>query len=233
MVWEWMVPGASAGAAIGLAAWAVRGRSSRVFAPSEWRGNRSAARVALTFDDGPSPWTGAILDLLGEYGAKATFFQIGREAKNSPELARRASTEGHEIGNHTFSHAALYAKTPVGVYGEVAGGQRVLTEIHGRSPQWFRPPYGCRWFGLRKAQRELGLTGVMWTCLGLDWKLPARQVAARVLAHAGNGAIVCLHDGRAGRPKPDCRATVDALKVILPALRERHFDFATVSEVFA
>ncbi len=233
MSWEWAMAGAPAAAAVGLAGWAVRGRSSQVFGKSEWRGNPAVPRVALTFDDGPTPWTGAILDLLAEYGAKATFFQIGVEAMRNPALARRASQEGHEIGNHTFSHAALYAKTPVGVYGEVAGGQRVLTEIHGRPPRWFRAPYGCRWFGLRKAQRDHGLTGVMWTCLGLDWKLPAGKVAERVLAHAANGAIVCLHDGRAGRPEPDCRATVDALKVILPALRERHFEFATVSEVFA
>jgi peptidoglycan/xylan/chitin deacetylase (PgdA/CDA1 family) len=233
MSWEWVGVGGTAGTAIGLAAWSVRGRSSQVFAPSVWRGDRTVPRIALTFDDGPSPWTGAILDLLGEYGAKGTFFQIGVEASRSPELARRASREGHEIGNHTFSHQALYAKTPGGVYGEVAGGQRVLSEIHGRPPRWFRAPYGCRWFGLRKAQREQGLTGVMWTCLGLDWKLPAQQVAARVLAHAANGAIICLHDGQAGRSNPDCRATVGALKVLLPALRDRQFDFATVSEVFA
>lgn len=230
MTWEWWIAG---GAAAGFAGWAVRGRSSQVFAPSVWRGDTRKARIALTFDDGPSEWTAPILDLLGEHRAKATFFQVGVEASRNPDLARRASHEGHEIGNHTFSHAALYARTPAGVYGEVSGCQRVLSEIHGLPPRWFRAPYGCRWFGLRKAQRDHGLTGVMWSCLGLDWKLPGRQVAGRVLSHAVNGAIVCLHDGRAGCSKPDCKATVDALKVILPALRERHFEFATVSEVFA
>jgi peptidoglycan/xylan/chitin deacetylase (PgdA/CDA1 family) len=233
MAWEWAFAGGAAGAGVGLAAWAVRGKSSRVFGPSKWRGNGDVARLALTFDDGPTRWTGAVLDLLGEYGAKATFFQIGTDAERNPEWARRASQEGHEIGNHTFSHQPLYANTPGGVYGEVAGCQRVLTEIHGRAPRWFRAPYGCRWFGLRKAQREHGLTGVMWTCLGLDWKLPAPQVAERVISHAANGAIVCLHDGRAGRTEPDCRATVEALRAILPALRERQFEIVTVSEVFA
>lgn len=230
---EWMLAGGTAGAAMGWASWAVRGRSSQVFGRSVWRGADGRARLALTFDDGPSHWTAALLDLLGEWGAKASFFQIGEAARRLPELARRVSDEGHEIGNHTLSHAALYAKTPSGVYGEVAGCQRVLEEIHGCAPRWFRAPYGCRWFGLRRAQRELGLTGVMWSCLGLDWKLPASVVASRVAAAAGNGAIICLHDGRAGRPDADCRSTVDAVRLILPALRDRHFELVTVSEVLA
>ncbi len=230
---EWMLAGGTAGAAMGWASWAVRGRSSQVFGRSVWRGSGGRARLALTFDDGPSHGTAALLDLLGEWGAKASFFQIGEAARRLPELARRVSDEGHEIGNHTLSHAALYAKTPSGVYGEVAGCQRVLEEIHGCAPRWFRAPYGCRWFGLRRAQRELGLTGVMWSCLGLDWKLPASVVASRVAAAAGNGAIICLHDGRAGRPDADCRSTVDAVRLILPALRDRHFELVTVSEVLA
>ncbi|MBK7930401.1 MAG: polysaccharide deacetylase family protein [Bryobacterales bacterium] len=228
----WLTAGLAGAAVVGAAAWAVRGRSSQVFGPSLWRGHPARPRVALTFDDGPSPATEAILDLLQEFSARATFFQIGQAALGSPALARRVSAAGHEIGNHTLSHAALYAKTPAGVYGEVSGAQRVLQEIHGGAPRWFRAPYGCRWFGLRDALRDHGLTGVMWSCLGLDWKRPARSVAARVIAHAGNGSIICLHDGRAGQPGADCRVTVEALRLILPALRQRQLELVTLSEVF-
>jgi peptidoglycan-N-acetylglucosamine deacetylase len=227
----WLAAGTGGAAFVGAAAWAVRGRSSQVFGPSLWHGNPRRPRLALTFDDGPSPGTAEILDVLREFSARATFFQIGEAARRDPVLARRVSDEGHEIGNHTLSHAALYAKTPAGVYGEVSGAQRVLQEIHGGAPQWFRAPYGCRWFGLRDALRDHGLTGVMWSCLGLDWKRPAGEVAARVIAHAGNGSIICLHDGRAGRPGADCRATVEALRLILPALRDQRFEFVTLSEV--
>jgi peptidoglycan/xylan/chitin deacetylase (PgdA/CDA1 family) len=94
-----------------------------------------------------------------------------------------------------------------------------------------RPPYGVRWFGLREIQRQLGLTGVMWTTLGLDWMLPAEAISRRLARGARNGAIFCLHDGRAGRPLPDIRPTLDAVRRLAPELLDRGFHFETVSQI--
>src|SRR6266700_3777975 len=104
------MPGSAAttlAAATGLAsamAWAVRGRSSSVFAPSVWRGRPGRQAIALTFDDGPSPATPVLLKLLAECNATATFFQIGANAAAFPEIARAVRSAGHEIGNHSQTH---------------------------------------------------------------------------------------------------------------------------------
>src|SRR4051794_34167035 len=94
-----LAAGAAFTAAVTAGVWAVRGRSSAVFAPSIWRGPASRKAVALTFDDGPSPSTARLLDLLATYAVKATFFQIGANAQTHPDLARATADAGHEIGN--------------------------------------------------------------------------------------------------------------------------------------
>src|SRR5215471_16707317 len=91
-------------AAVAGAAWAVRGRSSAVFAPSIWRGPRDRRAIALTFDDGPSESTPALLELLARQNVPATFFQCGANIERLPHIARAVSDAGHEIGNHTGSH---------------------------------------------------------------------------------------------------------------------------------
>src|SRR5580698_4248885 len=84
--------------------WAARGRSSAVFGPSVWRGRPGRKAIALTFDDGPSPATPRILDILAEYGVRATFFQCGINVLRAPELSRAARECGHEIANHSHTH---------------------------------------------------------------------------------------------------------------------------------
>ena len=212
-------------------AWAVRGRSSSVFAPSVFHGDNARKALALTFDDGPSESTPALLDLLAAHRIRATFFQCGCNARRLPALPREIVAAGHEIGNHTENHARLWLRSPAFVFDEVARCQRSLEELSGICPLWFRAPFGVRWFGLGEAQRQLGLTGVMWTTLGRDWKLPAAPVAARLLRGARNGAIFCLHDGRGLLPHPDIRETLEALRRAIPALLERGFHFETVSEI--
>ncbi|HWR51878.1 MAG TPA: polysaccharide deacetylase family protein [Bryobacteraceae bacterium] len=222
--------GAVAGVASGMA-WAVRGRSSRIFGPSVWRGPRDQRRIALTFDDGPSESTPQILRVLAEHRAHATFFQCGANVDRLPGVAREVAAAGHELGNHTYSHERLYLQSASFIEGEVARGQEAIERATGYRPRLFRPPFGVRWFGLAPALQRQGLLGVMWTAIGSDWRLPTTGVVRKLLRTSSNGAILCLHDGRGRRPRPDASVTVEAVRRLLPALRDRGYQFHTVSDL--
>lgn len=221
----------SVAAAAGLAAYAVRGKSSRLIAPSICHGDRKRPALALTFDDGPSESTPALLELLAGHNVKATFFMCGHNVRRCKEIAREVVAAGHEIGNHTDSHAALYFKSPEFIYRELALAQESIYQFTKVTPRLFRAPYGVRWPGLRHAQARLHLTGVMWTAIGRDWKWPAPRISRLMLNKAANGAILCLHDGRELERSPDIRATIDAMEFALPILKERGFSFETVSQL--
>ncbi len=222
--------GALLGAAGGMG-YAVRGRSSTVFAPSVYHGVQSRPSVALTFDDGPSESTPALLELLAEHQVRATFFMCGKNVRRCPAIARQVAAEGHEIGNHTDSHPRLDFHTPEFIYRELALAQETIQATTGATPRLFRPPYGVRWFGLRGAQKRLALNGVMWTVMGNDWRLHARRISDLLIRRAANGAIMCLHDGRVLERAPDIRNTIEAVEFAIPALKRRGFQFETVSQI--
>lgn len=209
-------------------AWAVRGRSSGILGPSVWRGPRERRAVALTFDDGPSEATPELLNLLARYGVTATFFQCGANVERLPSVARAVRDAGHEIGNHTYSHPLLALRGRPFIEKELGLAQRVIAERAGVYPQWFRAPYGVRWFGVRRAQQTLGLKGVMWTVIGYDWKLKADAVVRRVARAVSNGAILCLHDGRELCVRPDIGVTLDAVRRLVPMLLDQGYNFETV-----
>jgi peptidoglycan/xylan/chitin deacetylase (PgdA/CDA1 family) len=219
-------------AAVGLAAYAVRGKSSSILAPSIWHGDRKRPALALTFDDGPSESTPALLALLARHNITATFFMCGHNVRRLKKIAQEIAAAGHEIGNHSDSHPALHFKSPAFIYRELAAAQASISQITQVNPRLFRAPYGVRWPGLRRAQARLNLTGVMWTTIGRDWKWPASRISKLLVNNAKNGAIFCLHDGRELQPAPDIRATLDAVELALPILKER-FSFETVSQLIA
>jgi peptidoglycan/xylan/chitin deacetylase (PgdA/CDA1 family) len=212
-------------------AYGVRGRSSSLFGPSVWRGPADRRALALTFDDGPSESTPRLLELLERHGARATFFQCGANVRRLPRIAGEVARGGHEVGNHSDSHPRFYFRSASFIRGELARAQAAIAEAAGVAPVLCRIPYGARWFGLRAAQRSLGLLGVMWTAIGLDWKLPPAAVASRLARRAVNGAILCLHDGRATQPGPDIGPTLEAVRRLLPELQSRGFQFRTVSDL--
>ena len=215
----------------GLAAYAVRGRSSSVFAPSVYRGVASRRAVAFTFDDGPSESTPELLDLLARHNAPATFFQCGMHARRLGPIARDVAGAGHEIGNHTDTHPLLLGRSSAFVAAQIGRAQESIEDATGIRPRFFRAPYGVRWFGLLDAQAQHGLMGVMWTTIGIDWDLPAPRIAARLLRGARNGAIFCLHDGRGARQGPDIRETLGAVRRVLPILADKGYHFERVSEI--
>ena len=222
---------ATAATACGAMAWAVRGRSSQVFGDSAWRGPRDRRSIALTFDDGPSESTPLLLEILARYQAPATFFQVGANVARLPGIARAVHEGGHEIGNHSYTHPYFFRQNSAAVQDELDRAQRVIEDAAGATPQWFRAPYGVRWFGLRAAQRRLRLRGVMWTVIGYDWSLTADAVVKRLAARVCNGGILCLHDGRELQARPEIGTTVEAVRALVPRLLDQGYKFETVGRL--
>ncbi len=237
-----VIAGAAVACAVAALDYGIRSPDSQVFAPSIYRGSRGSRRrrsVALTFDDGPSLGTAAILAQLEREGVRATFFQCGANVLRHPDLTQEVSAAGHEIGNHTFSHLRLCPRVgwqpnfvpAARIYEELAKTQDAIGAAAGVAPRWFRAPYGMRWFGLREAQRRPRLTGAYWTVIGHDWEWPAERVVQHVLSAASPGGVLCLHDGRDTRPSPDISVTLDAVTGIVAGLKEKGYVFETVSEI--
>jgi peptidoglycan/xylan/chitin deacetylase (PgdA/CDA1 family) len=212
-------------------AWAVRGRSAAVFGRSVWRGSPHRRSIALTFDDGPSEGTPAILDILAKYHVSATFFQVGSNVERLPEVARAVAAAGHAIGNHSYAHPLFCFRSPAFIEADLRRAQQTIRAHTGVVPEWFRAPYGARWFGMGRAQRKLSLTGVMWSAIGYDWKRNSDAVFGHLAKCVSNGAILCLHDGRELRARPDIRVTVEAVRRLVPTLLERGYEFETVSRL--
>lgn len=232
MVQNSLIGGAAGALAAGaFLAHAARGRSSRVFGQSVYHGDRARPALALTFDDGPSESTPALLDLLAAHNVRATFFMCGKNVERLPDIARMVVSAGHEIGNHSYNHPYLPTQLPDSIYRELLQTQETIMMHTGSRPALFRAPYGVRWLGLRKAQQKLNLLGVMWTVIGRDWKWPASRIARLLLSRPYNGDIICLHDGRGIQENPDIRATLDAVEFAIPHLRLRGFQFETVSDI--
>lgn len=219
------------GAVSATAAYGSLSRTSQLFGPSVYRGPGQRRSVALTFDDGPSEGSMKILEYLDRQQVWATFFQCGMNVRRCPQVARQVAAAGHQLGNHTYSHPRLPFKSPEFIDHEVTEAQKVITEETGLSPMLLRAPYGFRWMGLRDVQQRLALLGVMWTVIGNDWRWPAERIAQHVLKGVQPGGIICLHDGRGVQVNPDTSATLRALELIVPVLKDNGFKFEIVSDL--
>lgn len=191
------------------------------------------SRLALTFDDGPGEWTEPILDVLSAQGARATFFVIGSAAQSRPDVVRRVAAEGHEVGNHTWSHPRLAQDCDDDVvYAELERTNLLLAELLGSPPRRFRAPrYDVDERVIAVAQR-LGLQHAQADVRPPDWdeRCTAGFIATFVLQQAKAGTIVGLHDGLPPRaPSTKSRqATVDAVTTIVPRLKDRGFECVTI-----
>jgi peptidoglycan/xylan/chitin deacetylase (PgdA/CDA1 family) len=217
--------------AAGVMAYGVRGKSSRMFGPSVYRGMGDRPSIALTFDDGPSELTPQVLEVLAEHDVKATFFQCGFHVRRLPRVARMVADAGHEIGNHSDTHPRFDFKSRQFIHRELSAAQRSIEDATGFRPQLFRAPYGVRWFGFEPVQRELNLLGVMWTIIGRDWKWNAGRIGRLIMSHVNPGAIICLHDGRELALNPDIGPTIEALQLVIPMLKDAGYGFERVSEI--
>lgn len=219
--------------------YAVVGTGAQVFGASRRSGPGVRRSVALTFDDGPSVGSLELARYLAEEGVRATFFLCGANVLRHPEIARALHLEGHELGNHTFSHARLCPRlgwklnilSPAAILKEFATAQAAIVEATGAVPHLLRAPYGMRWWGVGAAQRRLGLMGVMWTVIAHDWEWESHRVVEHVMSRVSPGGIVCLHDGRDTRADPDISETLRAVRTIVPRLKALGYQFETVSEI--
>jgi cellulose synthase/poly-beta-1,6-N-acetylglucosamine synthase-like glycosyltransferase/peptidoglycan/xylan/chitin deacetylase (PgdA/CDA1 family)/spore germination protein YaaH len=191
--------------------------------------------VSLTFDDGPDPeWTPAILDILKAEGLKATFFVVGSEAERYPDLVRRIVAEGHEIGNHSFTHPNLAESPETLVRLELNANQRLIESLVGKSMTLFRPPYNAdsrpsrldELEAIRIAQ-SLGYMTVLENVDPRDWQAEsANDLLERVKTARPSGNIILFHDAGGDRS-----ATVEALPAVIAYLRERGDHIVPVSEL--
>lgn len=183
--------------------------------------------VALTFDDGPSPHTRAILETLRRLRAPATFFVIGELAERRPKLVRRARAYGMAVGSHSYSHPyrpPFGARRRQEIRREIERGAAALRAL-GVSPTLFRPPGGTATEPVLDLARELGQRTVLWSVDAEDWRrgATAREIAARVLRDLRPGSIVLLHDGGGDRAQ-----TLRALPAIVRGIRARGLELTLV-----
>jgi polysaccharide deacetylase family sporulation protein PdaB len=187
--------------------------------------------IALTFDDGPDPEnTSPILDLLEQYGAKATFFLVGNKVERNPELVKRELAQGHELANHTYSHSYLGKKTSAEkIRKDILQAEKVIFSVSGQKCKLFRPPGGYINETLVNTARQEGYTVVMWSWHQdtRDWSRPGvNKIVHSVLNHTQNGYIVLFHEYIDGKTQ-----TIAALEQILPELQKRGYRFVTISEL--
>ena len=231
------VAGLSAGALLsGISAAAAYGsvaKNSQLFGPTVYRGVRSRKSVALTFDDGPSEGTAELLEYLDKEEVPATFFMCGMNVRHLADVAGQVAASGHQIGNHTYSHPKLPFKSRAFIDHEFTETQKIIQFETGVTPMLLRAPYGFRWMGMREVQQRLSLLSVMWTVSGYDWRWPAWRVTGHVLGRCSPGAIICMHDGRGVERSPDIRDTLQAVRRIVPRLKDQGYSFETVSGVLS
>jgi peptidoglycan/xylan/chitin deacetylase (PgdA/CDA1 family) len=190
----------------------------------------NAGPIALTFDDGPAKWTEPILDVLAEHSARATFFVIGSAVERHSDLIRRMDSEGHEIGNHTWSHPKLARDCDDDrVRDELARTNAVLAEITGRAPRRFRGPHYDVDDRVHAIAAELELVHTRGDVTPPDWdpRCPARFITTFVVQQARPNVIVGLHDGVPPGTTRTQQATVDAVTAIVPRLGQLGLECVT------
>lgn len=193
--------------------------------------------MALTFDDGPHPiYTPAILNILNAYGAKATFFAIGRHLAHHPNIAQTLVAQGHELANHTFSHPDLNRRLRPGIEQEIRRTDALLEPFVAQSPPYFRPPYGHANLQVMHTLRAMTRPILFWDVDLLDWdSLSVAETMAILEKRAHPGAIILMHDASPnldGSPQSSRQKTVQLVEQILATYVPQGYRFVTLSELW-
>lgn len=182
--------------------------------------------LAMTFDDGPHPsLTPKLLDLLKERNIKCTFFLIGQQVKMYPDIVRRIIAEGHEIGNHTWTHCSLTSRSDAQIRNELKKSEDAVYEVAGFRPHLVRPPYGAVNSRIKDLMfTEFGYSTIMWSVDPQDWRRPGVSVVtSRLVNGAHPGAIMLSHDIHP--------PTIQAMPAMFDQLLAQGYQFITVSQL--
>ncbi len=222
-----------AAAALGLAAggciYAAKWPSSQIFGPT-LVAPPTPGELALTFDDGPNPaWTPRLIDILARSDVKATFFMVGRFARQEPMLTRQVAEAGHLIGNHSWSHANLAISSGSRIREELTRTKDTLEQITGKPLRYFRPPYGNRRPYVLHAARELSMIPVLWNAMTTDWsERSSERIAERLTRkiasnqHRGCASNIVLHDGGHRALNTDRGPSIGAVERLLAQYIKTH-----------
>jgi peptidoglycan/xylan/chitin deacetylase (PgdA/CDA1 family) len=245
--WIIAAPALVTTAAAGFCAYGAAYPRSQLFGQTVCRTN-SPRKLALTFDDGPNPKiTPKLLDLLDRFKARATFFIVGKHARECPDLLKETAARGHVIGNHTDAHPNLFWLKSDQITVELRCCNYSIIAATGAPPKWFRPPFGTRNPWVVPVARELKQRVVMWTLIPGDWRATSSEwliprlapIAARAQRRLGaagaarvasTGDILCLHDGSHRQLNADRLPTLAALEYWLPRWRDLGLEFVTIDD---
>lgn len=212
---------------------------SKLLGPNITRLPEEAAQrgeVAITIDDGPDPEvTPQVLEILDRYQAKATFFCIGKQALQYPELCREIVRRGHAVENHSLSHQWFFSLLgPWRMHHEIQGAQLVLGEICGQTPRFFRPTAGLRNPELEPVLSYLGLRLCTWSKRGYDTRIDNPDAVLSSLMHdLKGGDILLLHDGSAARSANGTPIILNVLPRLLYEMQQANFYSVTLRSIFS
>lgn len=181
--------------------------------------------VALTFDDGPTPFTDRLLRILADNNAKATFFLIGNKVAANPVGAGRIAAAGMEIGNHTWEHPNMTTIPPQDIFSQLAKASAAITAATGRSVRLYRPAGGLANDAVQQAAARLGLAEILWDVIPFDWINDSNTAATRLvlMTQIKPGSVVLLHDTYS--------STVDLVYQFIPVLKANGYHLVTVSQL--
>ena len=180
--------------------------------------------IALTFDDGPGPYTKRLLRTLNRKQVQATFFMLGMQVRAYPKVARAVARAGHSIGVHTWDHRSLPTLSNARIAWEIRSTARIIRKVTGTKPDLLRPPYGATSRRVTVAARRAGLGLAFWNVDTLDWKYRnSARVTASAVRDTRRGSIILVHDIH--------RTTVAAVPGIIDRLRRRGYTFVTVEQL--
>ena len=189
--------------------------------------NMGDQSIYLTFDDGPHPIaTPLVLRELKKHKIKASFFLLGQNAQKFPDLVRKINAEGHQICNHSFTHANLFFKNKAFLRNEILRTVETIESITGTHTNYFRPPFGYFNWTTMNVLHELGLTCVLWDVDSKDYKLNSvTDISNRVIPNTTNGSILLFHDNDLTSQKVETY-----IPTLLNTLIKKDFNFATLSK---
>ena len=188
--------------------------------------------VSLTFDDGPHPpYTDQLLDVLAKHNVKATFFMIGNRIEKYPQTVRRVIAEGHQVGNHSYSHPVLGFRLPVRIRREIKHTDKLLRQLGTAGEIGFRAPMLTRFLPVAWVLAKVDRTHISCNVWSWDWTTQnPDRITRRVLKKTKPGSIIVLHDGKAENAHANRTGTIEATDRIITKLKRKKYRFCTITD---